>query len=258
MPFTFKFRSGAALAAAVLLTGCHTHPSHPGTPGVGAAPAPAPAAAPPLEPTQAALVQQAAQLPAADFGPGAWQSLFNGRDLAGWQVTDFTGRGPVAVQDGLLVFNAGNPFSGIHRASPPATLDYEVAFDALRLAGSDFFCALTFPVGTNCCSLIVGGWGGGCVGISSLDGYDASENETTTFQEFTSGRWYRIRVRVTRAKIQAWIDAKQVVNVAIAERKIAVRPGDIESSQPFGLAAFSTAAAFRELRWRQLSEEPAR
>ena len=253
---TGRARHSVLLAAALLVGGCHTHSPAPG--GRGTPVAPTATATPPLEAAQAAMLRQAAKAPSADFGEGSWNSLFNGRDLAGWQVSDFTARGPVTVQDGLLVFHTGGPFTGINRTVPPATQNYEVALDALRVDGSDFFCALTFPVGTNCCSLIVGGWGGGCVGISSLDGYDASENETTSFQEFTSGRWYRIRVRVTPAKIQAWIDAKQVVNVAIEDRKISVRPGDIESSQPFGLASYSTAAAFRELRWRPLSGESAR
>ncbi len=92
-------------------------------------------------------------------------------------------------------------------------MNYEVALDAMRVMGSDFFCGLTVPVGTNFCSLIVGGWGGSLVGISSLDGMDASENETTKFVSFESGRWYRIRLRVTEKKIEGWIDKDKLVDV---------------------------------------------
>ena len=86
----------------------------------------------------------------------------------------------------------------------------------------------------------MGGWGGSLVGISSLDGMDASENETTKFVSFETGRWYRIRLRVTEKKIQAWIDKEKLVDVDTAEQKISVRPGDIEMSKPFGLAAWQT------------------
>ena len=58
-------------------------------------------------------------------------------------------------------------------------VDYEVNLDAKRVAGNDFFCGITFPVGKRFCSLIVGGWGGATVGLSSIDGKDAAENETT-------------------------------------------------------------------------------
>jgi hypothetical protein len=107
-------------------------------------------------------------------------------------------------------------------------MNYEVALDAMRLMGSDFFCGLTVPVGDTFCSLIVGGWGGSLVGISSLDGMDASENETSKFVNFESGRWYRIRLRVTEKKIEGWLDGEKLVDVLRADHRISVRPGDIE------------------------------
>jgi hypothetical protein len=81
---------------------------------------------------------------------------------------------------------------------------------------------------------------------------DASENETTKFFNFEKGRWYRIRLRVTEKKIEAWVDQEKLVDVAIDGKKISVRPGDIELSQPFGIAAWETTAAVREIRLRRL------
>ena len=107
----------------------------------------------------------------------------------------------------------GNPFTGVNWTNDFPKMNYEVAFDAMRVMGSDFFCGLTVPVGESFCSLIVGGWGGTLVGISSLDGMDASENETTKFVSFETGRWYRIRLRVTEKKLQAWIDQEKLVDV---------------------------------------------
>src|SRR5207248_8556470 len=127
-------------------------------------------------------------------------------------------------------------------------INYEFALDAMRVTGSDFFCGLTVPVGDSFCSLIVGGWGGSLVGISSLDGMDASENETSKFMNFEKGRWYRIRLRVRETKIEAWIDRQKLIDVDTTGRKISLRPGDIELSKPVGLASWQTTAVFREIR----------
>ena len=113
--------------------------------------------------------------------------MFDGQTLAGWRETAFAGHGEVHCQDGVVVLSMGDPFTGINWTNEFPKMNYEVALDAMRVMGSDFFCGLTVPVGTNFCSLIVGGWGGSLVGISSLDGMDASENETTKFKNFESG-----------------------------------------------------------------------
>lgn len=194
--------------------------------------------------------KQAAALPSAPFEGTGWQCLFDGTSLKGWRETAFAGRGEVACESGLLVFNMGDPFTGVNWTNDFPKVNYEVALDAMRVMGSDFFCGLTVPVGTNYCSLIVGGWGGSLVGISSLDDMDASENETTKYINFEQGHWYRVRLRVTENRLEAWIDRDKLVNVVTTGRKISLRPGDIELSAPFGIASWTTTAALRNLRWR--------
>lgn len=183
---------------------------------------------------------------------GEWKSLFDGKTLTGWKVTDFAGRGEVTVKDGQLLLQSGVMLTGVNWTNAVPKVDYEVSLEAQKVDGGDFFCGLTVPVGASHCTLIVGGWGGGLVGISSLDGFDASENETTKFMRFDKGRWYRIRLQVTREKIQAWIDEDQMVDVSIVDRKISLRPGDIELSAPFGIATWQTTGALRNIRIRRL------
>ena len=72
--------------------------------------------------------------------------------------------------------------------------NFEISLDAKRVQGHDFFCGLTFPVGDSFASLIVGGWGGAVCGISSIDGNDASSNDTTTRRKFDNDKWYHIRL----------------------------------------------------------------
>jgi hypothetical protein len=67
------------------------------------------------------------------------------------------------------------------------------------------------------------------VGISSIDGDDASGNETTQGMEFADNRWYRIRVRVTPAKLEAWIDDVPKIEVALEGKRLTLRPGEIEN-----------------------------
>ncbi len=175
------------------------------------------------------------------------QSLFDGKSLDGWKKTAFGGEGDVDVEDGKIVMRAGNPLTGITWTGDCPRMDYEISLDAMRVDGSDFFCGLTFPVADSPCSFIVGGWGGGVIGLSSIDGSDASENETTRYQEFISGKWHQVRVRVTRDKIEAWLDGKQMADVETKDRKISIRP-EVELSRPLGVSCFSTTAALRNIK----------
>ena len=183
----------------------------------------------------------------------AWQPLFDGKSLTGWKITNFSGHGAVSAANGQLQLDAGDPLTGITYAqAPPLRMNYELQLEAMKLAGSDFFCGLTFPVEKESCTLVIGGWGGTLVGVSSINGQDASENSTTQFRKFDPNRWYRVRVRVTPEKLAAWIDDEQFVDLEIAEQKIGMRAGEIELSQPLGLATFQTKATFRDFKIRPL------
>jgi hypothetical protein len=188
------------------------------------------------------------------FEGEGWQAMFDGKSLAGWKETAFSGHGAVNRESGAVVLNMGDPFTGLNWTNSFPRVNYEIALDAMRVSGSDFFCGLTVPVGDSFCSLIVGGWGGSLVGISSIDGADASENETTKFDSFDTGRWYRIRLRVTTDRIEAWIDGDKLVDVVTTGHKLSVRAGEIEISEPLGICAWQTTAAMREIRYRTVSE----
>ena len=200
----------------------------------------------------AEAIREAAATPSAPLEGSGWKPLFDGKSLTGWHVTEFGGHGPVKCESGLIVVDTGDALSGIDCTNPVPKSNYEIALDAMRLEGSDFFCGLTFPVAESHCSLILGGWGGTVVGVSSIDGMDASENETTKFIRFDSNRWYRVRIRVTNEKIEAWLDAEKIVDLPLAERKITLRFGEIDLSRPLGIATYQTTAALREIKLRQL------
>lgn len=191
-------------------------------------------------------------LAAALTAATGWRPLFDGKSLRGWKPTSFGGEGAVRVEKGQIVLSAGDPLTGITWSGGEIPrMDYELFLAAKKVSGGDFFCGLTFPVGNAPLSLIVGGWGGSVVGLSSLDGLDASENETTRNVTFKKDRWYGIRVRVTAAKVEAWIDDDKVVDVAIAGRRISIRP-EVTPSVPLGIASYQTTAALRAIKVRRL------
>jgi hypothetical protein len=206
----------------------------------------------------------------ADAGKGSaepkWESLFDGKTLKGWKVPQFGGEGKVEVKDGAIVIGRGDSMTGIAWDGKVPTMDYELTLEGKRVDGVDFFATTTFPVGKSHCSFVVGGWGGPVVGLSSVDYYDAADNETTRIKDFKLNQWYRFRIRVTKEKIECWIDKDKVVDLQYVrwededgkkvkkERKITIRH-ECDLCRPLGVSTWCTTGAVRDIRVRSLTPE---
>ncbi len=142
---------------------------------------------------------------------------------------------------------------GVTWTGPVVRMNYEIELEAMRVLGNDFFCGLTFPVDTNSCSLILGGWDGEVCGLSNLDFYDAYNNETTQFIDFETGKWYRVRLRVTPNKIEAWLDDEKLVDAVTTGRIIDIRL-EVDLSQPLGISTWRTTGAIRNIYLQTLSD----
>jgi hypothetical protein len=169
------------------------------------------------------------------------------------------GRAPLgegAKKAGVLLLGPGEPFSIVkYEGKQPLPVDnYEVRWEAMRVDGSDFFAALTFPVGSaeQCATFVNGGWGGWVTGVSSLNDLFANENETTGSVEFQQGRWYEFTLQVNKECLRALIDGKEKFKVALKGKTIGMHPSDIRKSMPFGFATYSTKGAVRNVRIRPL------
>lgn len=185
--------------------------------------------------------------------PGGTVELFDGKTLNGWKPADFAGHAEPKVKDGAIILPAGITLTGVTYAKkPPFLINYEISLQAKRLDGNDFFCGLTFPFNDSAASLILGGWGGGLCGISSIDFQDAANNNTTKIMSFEDNRWYSVRMRVTNDRLQAWLDDEQIIDADITGKKITVR-GDIDQSVPLGIASYQTSSAIRDIRMRPLT-----
>lgn len=182
-----------------------------------------------------------------------WVSLFDGATMTGWKSTPFGGGGGAEVEKGAMIVDQGEELSGVNCTADFPKIAYEFELEAQRRSGLDFFCGITFPVRDKYLSLIVGGWGGSTVGISSVNNKDASMNETTCTRFFKDDRWYRVRLRVEEGRIQAWIDDERVVDLSTKGKDLSLRPGEIDLSAPMGIASFRTTAAYKGMRVRRLS-----
>ena len=179
--------------------------------------------------------------------------LFSGADLNGWKIADYAGHGEVGVKDGSLILGTGEGLTGVTWTNDvPARMNYDIQLEAQRVDGYDFFCGLTFPVGGSYCTLILGGWGGGLLGLSSINGMDASENETTDYFRFEKGKWYSVRISVTPRKILVHLDDQLIIDVDAEGKEFDIR-GDISLSTPLGMCSWQTKAAIRNMRMRKFT-----
>jgi len=190
---------------------------------------------------------QETQAKSADPG---WVLLFGGETLDGWEITNFGPQGPVQVSEENIILGMGDGCTGVTWKGDFPKMNYEVKLEAKKITGNDFFCGITFPVGESFCSLIVGGWGGPVVGLSSIDGHDASDNETRTLKKFDHDTWYAIHLKVSEEKIEAWIDGEQIIDFTTEGRQLSIRP-EVTLSRPFGICSWTTTAALRNIQLKK-------
>ena len=60
-----------------------------------------------------------------------------------------------------------------------------------------------------------------------------------------------MRIRVTPAQIDVWLDEKPIISQELKGNRIGVRM-EVEASQPLGIASWRTKSALRDIRLRRL------
>lgn len=188
------------------------------------------------------------ETPTIENAVQSWQPM-----TGKWTTCQFGGDGPVETTDGVIKMGVGDPLTGVRWTGEVAKESYEIELEARRTEGFDFFCGLTFPVGEKHVTFVLGGWGGGVVGISNIDGLDASENEQTYYRQFKNDVWHRIRARVDPHLIQTWIDDEESIVQVRADHTFDVR-FEMELCFPIGMAAYQCDAEYKNVRIRKLTE----
>ncbi|NQT89562.1 DUF1080 domain-containing protein, partial [bacterium] len=181
-----------------------------------------------------------------------WISLFDGKTLKGWRAPGKFAEGPASVgrvEDGQIVLDNANPWCGIVHDGAMPTTDFEVIIEAMP-SRKNSFLMLTFPCGDTHLRLVLGGWAPVVVGLDMIDGKYAYQNETTREMSFEAGRWYLVRLAVTRSRIVVDIDEQRVIDFKTAGRRL--EPGGHGAPlKPLGLAATRTRTAIRSIRLRR-------
>jgi hypothetical protein len=182
--------------------------------------------------------------------PTRWD-LFGKEWIGRWKEAEMLHSGGVQQEADGYTLKAGSPMTGIvfpawENEGLPLT-SYRITYEAMRVSGKDFFGSVTFPVGgvDRCVTFVLGGWGGSQVGISSIDGLDASMNATGSVQKFEEGKWYSIRIEVTPETLSVWLDDRSLAKANISKADLSLRAGEIDRCVPFGFAAYGTEGKIR-------------
>jgi hypothetical protein len=189
-----------------------------------------------------------------------WKPLFDGESLTNWSIPAYGGDGNVDVEGGNIVIGRGEMMTGIRYEKEFPLINYELRYEARRTQGYDFFAACTFPVNKDFCSFINGGWGGSVTGLSSINGYSASENETGSPFDYRDRTWYRFRILVTDKRIQVWIAAQNkegqweaeqsVIDFEMEdEKELSIRM-EMNLYKPLGFCTWSTEGQLRNIEYR--------
>lgn len=200
--------------------------------------------------------------------PGVATSLPAAEDsfrplIQNWEAASFGGDGRIEMKlidtkdspetkQQWIEMQSGDPLTGVRWTGPLIRDHYELRLKAKKVDGFDFFVAVTFPVAEQHCSLVLGGWGGGILGISSIDGGDAANNETTQYKNFKTDQWYAIRIRVDAKSIKAWIDDEEWVNVPRQDHQFDIRI-EMDPCLPLGIANFQCISQIKDIQIRKLT-----
>jgi len=200
------------------------------------------------QPTEQTGSQVAKKIDSAskDAGP-VWKPM-----TGKWTECHFGGDGPIEIGKRVTKIGMGDPMSGVRWEGKFPKDSYELRLEARRTDGFDFFCGVTFPIGSKSCSLVLGGWGGGVLGISSIDGEDASSNETTQFMTFKNDQWYKIRIEVLPKTLKCWVEDKLMVDVERADHQFDIRI-EMDPALPLGIANYQCDSEIRNVEMRDLT-----
>ena len=101
-------------------------------------------------------------------------------------------------------------------------------------------------------TFVNGGWAGAIVGLSNVDGHDASENATMFYHVFKDDRWYEFRVRVRTDRVRVWIDGRLVISQDRPGHTLVLRSGS-SPTKPLALFAWQSRSEIKAVTLRSLT-----
>jgi hypothetical protein len=91
-------------------------------------------------------------------------------------------------------------------------------------------------------------------GLDQVDGQPFNENEATKRLAYKQGEWYQILVRVTDARVEAWVGGEKVIDLPREGHVYALRE-DYQPLRPVGVSTWDTTGVLRNIRFRRLKPD---
>lgn len=179
----------------------------------------------------------------------SWQEL--ALDPDAWEAVSLGGEGEIEWSEAGVLMRFGSPLTAVRWIGEGLPAHYELEVVAARVDGSDFFCGLNLPIGSDAATVVLGGWGGALCGLSCIDGMDASMNPTRSFRDFERGQSYRLRVRVDERVVSATVDGNELFSHQRGEGALSLRT-EVMPVGVLGISCFQTTARVESVRWRPL------
>lgn len=204
-------------------------------------------------PAESVAQQKAENLSLTPDVPEGWISLFDGKTLNGWEIVHYGGEGEPYVENEVLILPQAidGLMTGVRWVGDSLpNNNYIIHYEARRTKGFDIFAGLSFPYNDTFASLIFSGWRGIVNGLSSINGYDASENETTQHFSHYDNKWYAVELRATTDSIIAYVGSELVVDIATVGKNIHLRYGLDDTS--LTLWSYQSTGEIRDIRIKKL------
>ena len=166
------------------------------------------------------------------------------------------GHGKVRVENGMLVVDGGQPVAGLACSREVPKTDYELAFETKYDGATAVFCQLVFPIGEASCMLDVGGYTAMRIGLEYFDGMppDGRGSPADKVMKFDPGRWYSVRLRVTKTDLAYWIDDEKLFETPLAGHNFGIAPR-WNVLKPLGLLTGNSKLSIRSFRVRTIGKE---
>jgi len=201
----------------------------------------------------------AAQTPAApqtNRWSTNWTALFDGKTLTNWAVTDFAGHGPSPSMTAKL--NSTATTSAHYLDERPAAQNRLRNLSRCRQSGGQrfflrpHFSSRRFRMQPDC-----RGWAAASSGCPAS--MVRTLRKTKRAIHVSSDRaLVSYRGAGHARKNSSLAGQGQIIDVSIAKRKVALRPGPIYLSAPLGIATYSTTAKIKDFKLRRLNTDSAK
>jgi hypothetical protein len=181
------------------------------------------------------------------LAPGQEIELFDGTTLGMWKPEGTGAAAAVAVAEGAIQLAWGNPGTAIAWTGTPVPDSYELALEVMRVeGGGSGYWFLTFPIDdARSCTLTLASAMGWLCGESG-----PGDGAMTRAFALEAGDWHTVRVRVERGRVEAFLDAQELVFEPGASDAVQLTGSPEQPS--LEISTFSMTAAVREIRMKRL------